>query len=123
LGRTLEEWASLPAAGFEGLLRLHLWGLLSRQAVRLAELLQQFRGLPEFWGRDARQLLDRLQNALPDRQYLVPSDLREVGGDDGARELFQRLVLRFGRLLSCWPDLLEAACELRARGIPLAQRP
>jgi hypothetical protein len=122
LGCTLEEWGSLPPADFEELLRLRLWGQLSRQAVRLAELLQQFRGLPEFWGRDARRVLAHLQETLPSRRFLVPSDLSEAVGDDGAVELFRRLVRRFGQLLRCWPDLVEVARELRSRGIRLAEK-
>jgi hypothetical protein len=122
VGGTLEEWGSLPPADFEELLRLCVWKLLSRQAVHLADQLQQFRGLPEFWGRDVRQVLAHLQDSLPSRQYVVPSDLRKVVGDDEARKLFQRLVGRFGQLLRCWPDLVEAARELRTRGIRLAAR-
>jgi hypothetical protein len=31
--------------------------------------------------------------------------------------VFQRLVARFGRLLQDWPALVEAARDLKARGV------
>jgi hypothetical protein len=122
LGSTLEEWGSLSPADFEELLRLRLWGQLSRQAVHLADQLRHFRGLPEFWGCDARRVLAHLQETLPSKRFVVPSDLSEVVEVDQARELFRRLVRRFGQLLRCWPDLVEVARELRTRGIRLAEK-
>jgi hypothetical protein len=122
LGGTLEEWGALPPGDFEELLRLRICGLLSKQALHLAELLRQYQGLPVFWGRDARQLLARLQEALPCRQYVVPSDLRAVAEEGETGKFFQRLVRRFGQLLHCWPDLVEVARMLRIRGIRLAEK-
>ena len=39
---------------------------------------------------------------------------------DEARTLTRQLVLKFGRLLEAWPDLVEAAKRLRANGRRLA---
>jgi hypothetical protein len=53
--------------------------------------------------------------------YLVPRDLRRGRSLEAARELTQRLVLNFGQLLLAWPEMVEAARALRARGHRLAR--
>jgi hypothetical protein len=52
---------------------------------------------------------------------MVPGDLREVCGEEGARVVFQALVLKFGQLLTVWPDLRQAALELQERGVRIGK--
>ena len=68
-------------------------------------------------------LLAGLRGRLTEPDYIVPVDLRERFGDQGALPAFQRLISHFGRLLQCWPALVEAARDLRARDIRPADRP
>jgi hypothetical protein len=45
-------------------------------------------------------------------------------GEAAGREGFRDLVRRYGELLRAWPDLWEAACDLRREGVRVGgQRP
>jgi hypothetical protein len=117
LGARLEELGSAEAADFEGgmnaLLRAHMSGL----AARLESLLREHGGQPAYWAADARGLLTALREALPRPDWAAPVDLRAAFGLDPARERFRGLVRQFGELLRVWPDLVEAARDLRGRGL------
>src|SRR5262249_36014094 len=106
LGATLAEWGCLPPAGFEGVVRLRVWGQMSRQASHLAGQLRQYGAQPAFWADDVRRLLAVWRELLPGKDYVLPWDLAERFGAGAARELLQRLVLRLGQLLQCWPDMV-----------------
>src|SRR5262249_17709266 len=116
LGRSLEEWGSAAPADFEELVRLLLWNQASRRIGLLEGQLHEARGRPGFWADAVGRLLAALRAALADREYAVPSDLAGLTDGRDALGPFQRLVLRFGRLVQAWPDMVAAAKELRARG-------
>jgi hypothetical protein len=92
---------------------------MSRQAARLAGQLRQYGGQPAFWADDVRGYLAALRAEMPGPDFATPSDLGG-GSGEASRRLFQRLVLRLGGLLQAWPDVVEAARALRARGVRLA---
>jgi hypothetical protein len=121
LGQSLAEWGAAPAADFEEMVRLHLWNHLGRQAALLESQLTRYGGWPPYWADDARMLLAALREALPLEHYVVPADLRGAFGLGEARAAFQGLVRQFGQLLQVWPDMVEAAKGLRARGIRPAE--
>jgi hypothetical protein len=104
------------------LARLQLWRQLSGFACRLDGQLRSNGGRPAYWAEDVRRVLNVLRDALPAPLYPVPGDLAEVVGEDEARSLGQRLVRRFGQLLQAWPDMVQAARDLRARGLRPAGR-
>jgi hypothetical protein len=101
------------------LVRLLLWNQFSRKAVQLENLLRESYDQPLFWAEDARRLLSIWREVLADRRYVVPSDLVPSFGSAAFGRL-QRLVLRFGRFVQIWPDLIVAARELRERSQRLA---
>jgi hypothetical protein len=115
LGRSLEDWGTVAPPEFEELVRLLLWNQASRKVVHLENQLRAAGGQPVFWAEDVRRLLALWRQTLPQREYVVPSDLVEFFGND-AFACLQRLVRRFGRLLQVWPDMVTAARDLRARG-------
>jgi hypothetical protein len=122
LGTSLAEWGCAPGADFNELVRLLLWNLISRQACQLEAQLNEFKGQPDFWARDVRRLQAAWREALATREFGVPWDLREAFGMDPSAELYQRVVRKFGVLLQAWPDMIEAAKELRRRGQRLATK-
>jgi hypothetical protein len=119
LGRALEDWGAARPTDFEELARLALWNQTSRKVVQLENQLRAAQGQPAFWAQDVRRLLALWRQALPEREYLAPSDLVRAFGND-AFACLQRLVRRFGRLLQVWPDMVAAAKDLRAGGRQLA---
>lgn len=119
LGQALIDWGLAPPADFANLLRLLMWNQASRKVMQLENLLRTSGGQPAFWADDVRQFLALWKSVLPNLHYAVPHDLVEMAGDDACAG-FQRLVHRFGRLLRVWPDIVDAAKQLRARGRRLA---
>lgn len=51
----------------------------------------------------------------------IPTDLLPRRTAEDALALAKHLVHRFGELLIAWPDMVDAATSLRAKGIQLAQ--
>jgi hypothetical protein len=115
LGARLEEIGSTSPADFEAGLNALLRRQMSALAARLEGLLAEHGGQPPYWAEDVRGLLAALREALPRPDWVAPTDLR-ASGVEPARELFRRLVRQFGELLRVWPDLVEAARDLRAGG-------
>ncbi len=120
LGASLAELGAAPAgdftAGMNALLRAAMGGL----AARLEGLLAEQGGQPAYWADDVRGLLAALREALPRPDWAAPTDLSAAFGRERAPELFRGLVRQFGELLRVWPDLVEAARDLRAGGVRLA---
>lgn len=119
LGQAFIDWGLALPADFAHLLRLLMWNQASRKVMQLENLLRSSGGQPAFWADDVRQFLTLWKSVLPNLHYAVPHDLLETAGDDACAS-FQRLVHRFGRLLRVWPDMVDAAKQLRAGGRRLA---
>lgn len=97
-----------------------------RGSVRIARLeaaLEAFEGAPDFWAADVRRHVETLRDTLARDDVDVPDDLRAGRDPDQARARARRLVGRYGELLRAWPDLVEGARRLRARGIELGEPP
>ncbi|MBW4493513.1 MAG: hypothetical protein KME26_10610 [Oscillatoria princeps RMCB-10] len=122
LGTHLTELGSLPLADFEEFVRLQVWRT-SRSFISLAEeQLQQCQESPAFWANDVKKYLDILCQSLTRDDYFVPLDLLAGRSTSEARELAQRLVLKFGQLLYWWPDMVEVAKKLRSQGQRVATK-
>jgi hypothetical protein len=118
LGGWLEELASAPLDDFEEFVRLQVLQNLSRGVAGLEALLRRDGSRTPYWADDAVQALAALRELLTGRAAL-PWDLEEVFGAEPARAVLRRLVALYGVLLRIWPDLVEAARRLRARGVRL----
>ncbi len=116
LGRLFAEWGAAPIADFEEMLRLMLMQRASRQIAKLDYLMTKYAKEPSFWANDVDMCMSAMTRAITEKRYIIPSDLSESFGEEEARVLIQRLVRRFGQLLQVWPDLIEAANQLRISG-------
>jgi hypothetical protein len=116
LGARLEDLGSAAPADFEAGMNALLRAQMSGLAARLEGLLGEYGGQPPFWAEDVGRLLAALREALPQPDWAAPTDLRAAFSAGRARELFRCLVRQFGELLRVWPDLVEAARDLRAYG-------
>jgi len=121
LGDFLTEVASLAPHDFEEFVKVQLYRLASDHACRLETDLRFHRGVPVYWAEHLRTYLDTLIRALSNRDYIVPDDLSRLSSAEEARALTRVLVRGFGRLLCWWPEIVEAAKDLRARGRRLAR--
>jgi len=120
LGKHLIELGSMTLQDFEEFVRINLWRMQSDYISFLVAHLDSYDGSPDFWANDVEQFIDTLRTAMADPDYLVPGDLLENRSAEEARKLSQRLVLKFGQLLYWWPEIVNAARNLRAKGQRLA---
>jgi hypothetical protein len=116
LGTLLSQIGSARPAHFQELLQQLIWRRARYRITILESLLSKHGRQPEFWAKDLTDYLTELRQAVATKEYAVPSDLREVFGQDAATVLMQRLVHRLGQLLQVWPQMRQAAEELRANG-------
>jgi len=121
LGQHLRRLGALPWPEFEEFLRGQLWRWQSAHLSLLDDRLRNDGDGPKFWVEDVRRVLTTLQQSLPTPEYMVPRDLVGARSADEARELLLRLLRSFGELLGWWPDLVQSAKALRARGQRLAE--
>jgi hypothetical protein len=120
LGASLVQLGAAPAADFAAGMNALLRAQMGAFAARLEGLLAEYGGRPAYWACDVRGLLAALREALPRSDWAAPADLRAAFGPERAPDLFRGLVRQFGELLRVWPDLVEAARDLRAGGVRLA---
>jgi hypothetical protein len=104
------------------MVRRHVSAQMSGQVSQLSARLRQYQSEPTFWANDVRQVLSILEEALPRGLCAIPADLGGPTGN-GATEKLRRLVARLGELLEFWPDMVEAARDLRGRGVRPATQP
>jgi hypothetical protein len=120
LGVALERWGTLPLADFEEITRVQVLRARSLDLARQEEALRVYGRSPAYWARDVERAMAVIRAALPRAALAHPDDLGQAFGDPGGREVFQRLVRRYGELLQVWPEVIEAAKELREKGVRLA---
>ena len=74
---------------------------------------------PDSWKADVEQCIHAARESLLE-DHIVPDDLIQECPPDQALGVMQRLVFRFGELLEFWPDMWEAARNLKENGRTLA---
>jgi FkbH-like protein len=116
LGKHLIELGSMPLAGFEEFLRLQVWRTSSSFISLAEEHLRMSGESPVYWANDVKKYTDLLCQSLTRDDYFIPLDLVQGRNLDEARQLAQRLVLKFGQLLYWWPEMIEVTKELRHQG-------
>jgi hypothetical protein len=121
VGEGLTGLGELPAGEFRAVLRAAAWELIAGMAGQLAGLLKECGEEPGWWAQDVRRLVRRYRDQATGEHFEVPTDLRGSASPDDALDRFRRLVGRFGRLLIHWHDLVEAAADLRPKGITPAR--
>ncbi len=114
LGGHLKELGGLSKSSFEEFVRLRLWLSISSMISELEERMRNNNEpLPSYWVQDAKSHIAQARKTA-----LVP--LVDLYVLDGGTELLQRLLIRFGQMLECWPVMLETARRLRMEGCRLA---
>jgi hypothetical protein len=117
LGRHFLELAGLGAVALCEELRHELRKAASLRIQRCEALLKKHQDSPEFWANGVRRQIHLVRDGMMDPAFLVPCDLPCAEEDAPSRVC--ELILSFGRLLSSWPAMIQAAAQLRSRGIEL----
>jgi hypothetical protein len=124
LGEHLSSLASLGLQEFEEFLRAGLWHQMSRRLSSVERRISPFaaRRKPQFWVDDVRRYLRLSREEMVRDEFGIPCDIPLQANAHRASLTFQRLTLAFGELLRQWPDIVQVAKELRARGQRLAEK-
>lgn len=115
LGQHLIEIGCMPLPDFEEFVRIRVLQMISDH-IQTVEAQLEYYGASGDWADEVHDYVENLRAALLRPEYVVPVDLRQGRSLDEARRLSQHLVLRFGQLLDVWPEMVETAKSLRARG-------
>jgi hypothetical protein len=110
-GRYLAALGVMPPADFNSFVRYQIMVALGRRIEGLTRAVDQNGGQPEQWAEDCATVMTEGLRVLTEDE-LVVADIPGATSDERHRR-FQRLLLRYGRLLDAWPTLLDAAKQLR----------
>jgi hypothetical protein len=121
LGRHLTHIGSLRLADYSDVCRCHLSTRLDGMAGGVVRLDGGRSDRHRAWNEDLATYLTAAQSTLRTKAAVVPLDLERAGMDSAdAIECGQRLVRRYGDLLSRWPAVLDSARKLRERDVRVA---
>ena len=116
LGIHLQDFANISPKRFEDFVQIHMWQTMTSLIESLEVHLQTDDSLPDFYIYDVENYIKLLRKSA-----LVP--LNSLYGYKNGISTLQKQVLHFGRLLTYWSDLIDAAKYLKQQGINLAQTP
>ena len=120
LGAYLQQISSASLADFEDTVKTCFWRRHS-EGIAQASKYRSDPELPGYYQAYRQQHRKTVREAIVSSKYFVPRDLRDLGSEEEVRRLVQSLVHDQGRLLQHWPDIIQAARELRAKGVRLTR--
>ncbi|HKJ69239.1 MAG TPA: cysteine peptidase family C39 domain-containing protein [bacterium] len=115
LGEYLHMLGSLDITEFQHQLFPIIRQALTRHLVSAELHLQRHTEAPDYWKNDLRNYIETYQEKLTNPEFLIPYDL--PGDSQKRMQLFQRFMGQYGALLATWPDITQAAGELRQKEI------
>jgi hypothetical protein len=111
----------LPSEKFQEFLRLRLFKNKSDEIAFLEKFLSEQQDAPEYWARDIKDYIRALRNGLTEDNFIIPERLLVDRSPEEALKLMKNFIYKFGQLLHCWPELVQAAKEIKERGITAAR--
>jgi hypothetical protein len=118
-GHYMTALGMMSPSDFDALVRYQIIAAVGRRIDHLTRVLEQENGQPAAWAEDCAAVAAEGLRALTDEDLVVA----DVPGDtpNERHRRFQRAIHRYGRVIEAWPQLLEAAKELRVAE-PLVSR-
>jgi len=110
LGTHLVDLASMTQADFGDYIRTLLWQQAGQRVAQREATIRQYDGRPDYWAQDLQSENETAQMAAAAPDYAGPIDLASPLGTDRLHTA-QELARDYGRLLSCWPAIMEGARE------------
>jgi hypothetical protein len=119
LGHRLQGLGRLPPREVEEFLRIGRWQRMTEWISRLENTLTIHDESPDSWKDDVEQCINAARESVL-QDDIAPVDLARECGEGQALAIMQRLAYRFGELVEHWPDIWQAARNLRENGRTLA---
>ncbi|MFZ0774238.1 MAG: hypothetical protein WCA49_13335 [Candidatus Sulfotelmatobacter sp.] len=120
LGSYLIDVSSPSQKAFDDELRKLILRQTSFMLTMMDKDASMYKGISPLWSNEMEKVRDSLLEGVVHDQ-IVPSELRTVFPNEEAAALTRDLVLRFGKLLSWWPDIVQGARWLHSRDQRLAK--
>jgi hypothetical protein len=117
LGDFLQRLAALPQVELEERVRIAVLRTRTQDVANLRAVHQAFAGQPAYWGRHVEITAKALRALLLEPSHSHPRDLMAAYGEEEGRRALATTLRDYGRLLSAWPALDEAARDLRLAGV------
>ena len=120
LGAHLQQISSGSLADFDDTVKTCFW---RRHGESFSEA-SKYRPdpeIPDYYQACRQQHRQTVRGAIVSPKYFIPRDLRDLGSEEEVRRMVQSLVHDQGRLLEHWPDIVQAARELREKGVRLTR--
>jgi hypothetical protein len=122
IGRDLIEVSELPREDF--------WAFVTKQGAAkkagtlrgFAGSLEDFPGAPEYWHEEVSRYHEDWCSYLTAPEYFVPIELRQAFPREAMEQKTGTFLRRMGALLDAWPDILEAARQLKKREIRISRQ-
>lgn len=121
VGRALAHAAACESDEFAELLYLHMARTRTHDLSMLERALKFFKGEPTHWAVDVRKTAEHVRHLLTQPALAHPHDLTRAHGARRAVELLQHAAQCYAKVLVAWPRIWEAAQQLAARGIRVAE--
>lgn len=121
LGAHLEQVGQLSLADFEHLLHAAHLRRLGSHISACEQRLGENGAASDEWAEDMEQTIEALRAACAEPRLPAAADLAPRLGEERAREALRAHIRDYGLLLQVWPDMLQAARDLRHGGHPLAR--
>ncbi len=120
LGKHFLELSALPMKDFENLV-IHQATKANNVFIRtIRDRLKYYNESPVYWANDLKNYLALLEQAMSQKDFFIPFDFRLMYGFEESKKRMQKFIGDYGRLLTSWPEIVEAAKRLRTEGKRLA---
>jgi hypothetical protein len=123
IGSHLEDIASLPAEDFWNVVldTVRDQTTFSMRVAQTEFSLEKFAACPDYWQQEMLKWHVQTVEQLEDATSFVPYEFKNLYPVHVAKAKTRELLAQAGRLLFAWPDLIEAAQELRLCGTRLSK--
>jgi hypothetical protein len=121
-GEYLTALAGLEAEEFRRLIARGFLPSAADYLDSLYKILDDYNGEPAEWADDVSAMIEYIESNIEDPMFLVPLEIREESGEgpegnEKAVRDFQKLLGRYGELLTWWPAIWSAALKINRRRI------
>lgn len=110
IGQYLFDLSQLPIHHFKAKLRSICCDFIRMRVTYVQEGINSKIDAPQYWQKDAKQVLANFETLLLREDLCVPCDL--PGSISERLTLFQELLGKFGQVLIHWPVIWEVATEI-----------
>lgn len=116
LGKYLISLASASLSDFEDFIQIEILKTRVAYLTRLEDQLNTHKAGPRYWVDDVSRQINAIHKSIVKREHIIPTDIVGSAQIYEAQEFARRLMLKFGKLLCCWPDVISVAKQLRSQG-------